>query len=146
MTKRFDVSLEISKLLILLCSAKLVGVSALTRAILHNGGHPLVTTALVVLYTALALSIFAGILHLGAITRLVETSEHRQHVADAADAAHPWEFVSLGEGTAAQHSALAQKAMFLVAILALILALLVDRNLGGHPTGASQMAAFASDL
>ncbi|MEC7964611.1 MAG: hypothetical protein VX201_15160, partial [Pseudomonadota bacterium] len=62
------------------------------------------------------------------------------------DAAHPWEFVSLGEGTAARHSALAQRAMFLLAILALILALLVDRNLGGHPTGASQMATFASDL
>jgi hypothetical protein len=130
--KRFDVALEISKQLITLCSVMLVGISALANSILNNEADGRVFAALVFLYIFLCFSIIAGLLHLGAITNLVEANERRMFDSKRGEEEH--EFVSLFDNKEAPISLLFQQGLFLLAIIALIAALLIDRCIGGTPT------------
>ncbi|RBI71100.1 hypothetical protein DQW77_12565 [Roseovarius sp. TE539] len=130
--KRFDVALEISKQLITLCSAMLVGVSALANSILNNEADGRVFTALVVLYIFLCCSIIAGLFHLGAITNLVEVAERT--TVDASKGEEKDEFVSLFDNKWAPISLICQQGLFLFAIISLIAALLIDRCITDLPT------------
>ncbi|WP_297770857.1 hypothetical protein [uncultured Roseovarius sp.] len=132
--KRFDIALEISKQLITLCSAMLVGVSALANSILNNEADGRVFTTLVLLYIFLCCSIIAGLLHLGAITNLVEANERRAF--DASRGEGKDEFVSLFDNKAAPISLIFQQGLFLLAIIFLIAALLIDRCITDLPTPA----------
>ncbi|GAA6158497.1 hypothetical protein NBRC116589_06710 [Ruegeria sp. HU-ET01832] len=122
--KRFEVALEISKQLIAICSAMLVGIAALAGEILNNEADGRVFTALVFLYVFLSLSILAGIFHLGAVTNLAEKAERREHEGKNKD------FVSMFDGPEAPTTCMLQQMLFFFSILLLIGILVLDRSLG----------------
>lgn len=122
MMKRFDTTIEISKQLITISLAVMVGIAALTSNILVNESDGRVFTCLVFLYSLLAISILAGIFHLGAIVNLVETVERNEHEKKA-------EFVSTFDNPVAVISCAIQLVSFAFSVAVMVATLIVDRSI-----------------
>jgi Na+/alanine symporter len=122
MMKRFDTAVEISKQLITISLAVLVGIAALTGNILVNESDGKVFTCLVILYSLLAISILAGIVHLGAILNLVETVERNEHEKKN-------EFVSPFDNPIAVKSCAAQQICFALSVIIMVTTLIIDRSI-----------------
>jgi hypothetical protein len=126
--KRFDIATEISKQLITLSSAFLVGISALAGNILLNEANVVVFNMLVFLYSLLGLSIIFGILNLGAIVNALETAERRDFEKNADASMKHNGFVSVFENPVGPIFCGLQQVFFVLAIILLVATLIIDRN------------------
>lgn len=118
--KRFEVAVEISKQLIALASAIIVGVAALSANILTHEQNKYVFGLIIFQYCMLVTSVVGGILHLGAVANLVETAEKAQFENKSET------FVSLFDNPSAPMSCAVQQWSFFLAVIALVASVIVD--------------------
>ncbi|MEM7069710.1 MAG: hypothetical protein AAF478_12585 [Pseudomonadota bacterium] len=113
--KRFEFSVEITKQLISVSTALIVGIAAFADSIFNNEANAWVFGLLFVLFTSNLISICAGIVHVGSIVNLVEKSEKNRE-----------EFVSVFDDNAPT-GCKAQQLFFVIGLFSLVIALGMDK-------------------
>jgi len=129
MTKRFEVAIEISKQMITLCSALIIGTAALAANILSNEESRVIFTMLVFQYIFHFLSIIFGVFHIGAMANLIETAERVEYEREMGSNNRSPTFVSIFDNRLAPIFCSIQQWLFVLGVLFLVATVIADWNM-----------------